>query len=202
MSIILIWMKWIDHLWAHLMQFLTPCSRGKNHKITISPHCSLWLVCPLGHTFRCVFLMGLHPSCTAMPTFLALGDMDVFLPLFHSHTWYIHSHCLVCCSHLFLHYLELIESLTAPWKLLGMALSLIHRGGQIHFCAICYVRIPKESGHIWGRRVGGRECVRLIVIDYHTATHCQDMIFLNSYFDQFYTPSLNAYPFTSPMFPL
>ena len=32
--------------------------------------------------------------------------------------------------------------------------------------------------------------------------YCQDMIFLSFYFDQFYAPSLNTYPFTSPMFPL
>ena len=35
---------------------------------------------------------------------------------------------------------------------------------------VCYVQIPKESGHSWGQKVGGWEHVRLIAIDYHAVT--------------------------------
>ena len=36
--------------------------------------------------------------------------------------------------------------------------------------ANCYVQIPKESRCGQERRIEGWECVRLIAIDYHTAT--------------------------------
>ena len=35
---------------------------------------------------------------------------------------------------------------------------------------VCYMWILKESGHGWGQKVGGWECVWLIAIDYHAVT--------------------------------
>ena len=88
MSVLLIYTKWNEQIWAHSVRLSTPCVRPvKLQKSAIAPERVTWSLCLFRHTFRYAFLRGSRPPCIVAFTFVVSAVVDVFHPSPSSHSW-------------------------------------------------------------------------------------------------------------------
>ena len=73
-------------MWAHFVQFWSLSEEGQCTKITILPEHWVQLFCTFEHTLGYAFMMRSDLSLIVVSRFLILGDVGVFLSIYHPHS--------------------------------------------------------------------------------------------------------------------